>query len=821
MPTARWHTGFEHGLHSELGSGLFGVHLGTVPTMQTSVVHTGTYAMQTPAVSGVACAARSPTLTPSTRYSLRFWWRYDAAPSVSIEVGEIAVFTSTWLLPQLMTDGTIKLSWSGGTNPVEGSAIAVAANTWHLIEITFDGNTTSYVARLRVNGVQATTDATLTGGGVATVGNIVLGCSNPHTLAATRNMYYDDVIVGTASGITDFWGDGKGILILPGSDGTHSFTANDFSTGDAGTQRAPSYTDFYLMVDDPAPWTETRDTTDNITQRVIRTTGYVEIAPGAALPGETANAVRAIMGYSSPSGTGTNLAGAEVQNSTPTTTVLYGDIGGTLQNYDLQSNNFKSGQVTIPGAGWTEAEIEAIRWRVGGASDVSPVPTWQMLALEVDYPIVAAGKAGGKTSAGILGAAKAWLAAKLGGIVTASSIGGPKTALFAKAGGITAVGRLGGAGSAGVPAISKAGGIVSAGSQGGARFVVVAKTGGMASTTSLGGARATRYGKANGIQSALALGGPKAALFARTGGVVSPARFGGTGISTFLIAKVGGFAAAIALGGSRAIRHVKASGITSPLVAGGTKSARFAKTNGIVSGISAGGARTIRHSKSAGAASPLVLGGTGAFTAGFKTGGQRSALSLGGSRVVRHAKTAGTLSSLSLGGTKAYSASKTAGIRSVFVFGGIGAKVLARAGGFTSATRLGGSRTVLSARTGGISSVGSLGGSKLWLISRTGGYVSQFALDGSRTWRAAKTAGIVAVSFLGTQPALEKLVGFIAPVKLGGTVNVVMAQLIPADAPKFLLTAGYKPELISVEDEGQAVLHSANGNYKAHLTEAK
>ena len=47
-------------------------------------------------------------------------------------------------------------------------------------------------------------------------------------------------------------------------------------------------------------------------------------------------------------------------------TTLQGTVGGTLANYAVTANNFKSGPVTKPAAGWTAAEVNAVRFRFGG-----------------------------------------------------------------------------------------------------------------------------------------------------------------------------------------------------------------------------------------------------------------------------------------------------------------------------------------------------------------------------------------------------------------------------------------------------------------------
>jgi hypothetical protein len=392
MPTPLFNTGFEHGLYSESGGGLFGVHLGNVPVVQFTTKHTGTYALQCDAVTGLACAMRTPTFASQTRLSIRFWYFYSAAPSTSIEVTETALFTNTWMVCQLHASGQLQLGWIGGTSPVSGSAVSISAGAWHLVEITFDGNTTSYTARLKVDGVTAT-DATLTGGGVAAITNTIFGVSNAKTLADTRNTYFDDCIVGSASGITDFWGDGKGIIVHPGADGSHSVLTAGFIDGD--TKTTPNFTNSTTTAWtflDKFPWVTARSTTNNVSCQTHANGAFLEIAPDTAqVPSgeQNANAVRALLSYSSVTATANGGSATVVRNSAGAQTDIFGNFT-TGVDMSETTNFFKGAMVTKPAGEWTETEIQAVRWRIGRASnstDVSPRPTWQALALEIDYPV--------------------------------------------------------------------------------------------------------------------------------------------------------------------------------------------------------------------------------------------------------------------------------------------------------------------------------------------------------------------------------------------------------------------------------------------------
>ena len=102
-----------------------------------------------------------------------------------------------------------------------------------------------------------------------------------------------------------------------------------------------------------------------------------------------ANAVRALMSYSSPA-TQANLAGCTASSSDTAAAIpLHGFAGGSGAAYNVTANNFKGGIIPMPPAGWTVAEVNAVRFRFGScvSADISPVPTVQALMWEVDWPV--------------------------------------------------------------------------------------------------------------------------------------------------------------------------------------------------------------------------------------------------------------------------------------------------------------------------------------------------------------------------------------------------------------------------------------------------
>ena len=286
---------------------------------------------------------------------------------------------------EVSNTGACRLHISGGSN---FSGPNIGDGQWHLFEFQLDfSSTTTWTIDWKVDGI-AQTRVTAAETSAGTVSAVECGTHGTTTTAFTCD--YDDLIVGTwTTAATDWWGDGLVLGQLAGSDGTHA-TPADFSPGDAGTVYSGTPTTAYTMVDDaPATsaWTTTRDTADNLAMRVVNTAAYMEIAPVSTVRGGQANAVRAIMSYSSPTATA-NAAGCVARNSAGAVTALLGTVGGTLASYAVTANNFKSGLVTTPAAGWTAAEVNAVRFRFGGgtSSVITNVPTVQALMLEVDWP---------------------------------------------------------------------------------------------------------------------------------------------------------------------------------------------------------------------------------------------------------------------------------------------------------------------------------------------------------------------------------------------------------------------------------------------------
>lgn len=397
--TVQFLTGFEAGLvHADGAStGVTGGLAQVVFTPATCSVsaanpRTGTYCLRIQPGGGSWEAPNLPGFF-STKGIVFFAFRV-----VTLPTGNNAVLCS--MEPSLTqnhltidSDGRLRMVWWNDTGGVDVASVAGPL-------VTADG--LYHTAEMRVDRTAGTVDwwidgtlqTQLTGGPTSgNLTNVFLGDNGVRGAGwQSAEVLFDDYLHGTWTAGTERFTDQEILGYVPGSDGAHSFTANDFSTGDAGTLRAPSYASFFDEVNN-LPTSNTRSTTVNVTQRVARTTAYVELAPGATASGKPdATAARALVGFSSVGGAGSNLAGAIIRNGSGGNAAIWGDLpvaqggaAGALQNYDVQTVNWKGVIVPNPGT-WSKTNLDAVRWRIGGSSDVAPLPSWDFAIMEVAYP---------------------------------------------------------------------------------------------------------------------------------------------------------------------------------------------------------------------------------------------------------------------------------------------------------------------------------------------------------------------------------------------------------------------------------------------------
>jgi hypothetical protein len=268
--------------------------------------------------------------------------------------------------------GAVVAHIAGGTT--SASAGTVSTGTWYLIDWLADTTTGTASLKIRLDG-GTERESTLA---VATAN--MTGVQFGPRGAITCDAFYDDIIYGDSAGDYPF-GVGTVEGMHPTRDGTHSFTAGDFGYDTAGANVGTGDTTVYQKLDDAA----LTDTSDLIRQKVIRTTGYVEIGFGTAPYTYDAQAINVVNSYHA-AGTGADTFGVKM-NDGGTIKALTDEAGDGI--FDVSDTTIAISDKILTsapsGGSWTKTKIDAILIRGGYSGDVNAIPYWDGCAMELAY----------------------------------------------------------------------------------------------------------------------------------------------------------------------------------------------------------------------------------------------------------------------------------------------------------------------------------------------------------------------------------------------------------------------------------------------------
>ncbi len=209
------------------------------PTIVTTPVRSGTYALQTPknGTQGFAQYNFVGANSASTDdYYFRAYLRITTAPSAEWDVLELRDTTDTkqaWIT--MTTSRTLKLfSTSGGSAQIGSASSALSTGTWYRIEIRFElGGAGTGIVDSRLNGSSyaSATNLTITGGVArVAIGDNINGAGSP----TTGQLLFDDTALNLAGGTSQSsWpGDGRIVHLKPSATGDNSgWTQNGTCTG--------------------------------------------------------------------------------------------------------------------------------------------------------------------------------------------------------------------------------------------------------------------------------------------------------------------------------------------------------------------------------------------------------------------------------------------------------------------------------------------------------------------------------------------------------------------------------------------------------------
>ena len=365
MATLVWHTGFEYGLAAPVtfGGGLFETVTGT-PVIQGTTKRTGDYALQCNPSAATRGVRKNIGGTPTIIVG-RFYFNYH-----SISTDGIRVF-----LCNPVAGGAFVFKWKTATTNIQASiggngaqlSGALSADVWYRIDFRANCGVNPGTIDWAVDGVaQTQVSYAFT---ASTFNKVEIGDTQ---VAYTGEIYFDDIAVSIT---TDDYPIGAGSVIglRPNADGTHVSAANIMEFTD-GTDIRPGTTTAYTMLDEN-PWITTAND-DLIKQSAIEANSYAEINFTDTTM-TTINGVQVILQYASSGAAANNGKTYILDSDAQSTTVYDGDMSETSAFY-------KSIQVATPAGGWTPTYVNSLKARIGYSSDVTDVPYWLAMILEVD-----------------------------------------------------------------------------------------------------------------------------------------------------------------------------------------------------------------------------------------------------------------------------------------------------------------------------------------------------------------------------------------------------------------------------------------------------
>jgi hypothetical protein len=335
------------------------------PAVTTSNPRTGGYALNLTGTTAVRNAAlTSSTLGSPAALAASFWVKFPSAlPSNSPDLCCFSTNGNDGFMFFQASNSKLGVAWAGGST-IDGPVVTF--DTWYQIDMLIDATSNPHSLSWRVDGVAQT--GTTTAFAAGTVASWELGRVD----AVSGTYHFDDAVLANTAGEYPL-GPHKVVLLVPDQSATltvNGSTANwNTFAGATPTMTAWSEPTARAAIDDvPLVLGSSQD---GIAQ-VARTdsTHYVEIPMGTYTlqGGESISGVQML----SPGWAATTTAatfGFRSYNGT-TETVL--QAGSVDPNFDNTSTPGWIRRVLTASEFDTQAELDALAFRIGFSTDVSP-----------------------------------------------------------------------------------------------------------------------------------------------------------------------------------------------------------------------------------------------------------------------------------------------------------------------------------------------------------------------------------------------------------------------------------------------------------------
>jgi hypothetical protein len=337
------------------------------PAISSSVFRTGAYSARFYKTSSSTCYLQK-SITTTRVFVARVYVRFDAWPNVDEIIYRTSLVAGD--APALRLNVTTsQIEAMFGANVGNACATVLQLNTWYRIDLKFDVTANPSAIDFQVDGVAATQS---TQAQAATYpANQYFGAYT----AGTFDMFMDDLACSITAGDYPI-GPGGVVGLSPNAAGTSSPGNYVMDNADDIIDDATNPANVEL---DDVPMTSA---TDYIKQTAIDADLYAEVL-FADTAEATIHGVSGHVAYRSSGSTPANSAIAKILDSNNQESVIKsGDMSETTQAR-------AGAMVAVPSGGWTMAHVNALRGRVGFASNVDVVPYWDAMMLQVAYAAAA------------------------------------------------------------------------------------------------------------------------------------------------------------------------------------------------------------------------------------------------------------------------------------------------------------------------------------------------------------------------------------------------------------------------------------------------
>ena len=373
MTTPIWITGFEHGILSANGGGIVNTISGTAPTVIAGAARTGGYGLRHTVTAATGYVSKTISGTPNVMVT-RLYIKFITLPAATVNIiTHIGPTVTHALRFNFATTKFMILH----TSTVDVGPV-LTTGVWYRVDFVSDNSAASDVTKCQIDGGTEQT-VTVAADATRTFTSMRIGFQ----VSSTAEMYVDDICVSAT--LADYpIGSGEVQKLAITGDGTHSPATPDCIRGGGASPALISGSNFAFQYMDEVPFPSgTSPTTDRINQDITagHTTHYVEITTSGA-PSGTINGVSGVLAYGGDSATA-NSGSTVVNNSEASETIIYGSSATPADMSEI-TVFYKSEIITKPSGGWSAAELNALKLRIGYSGDITPNPYWQAFLYEVD-----------------------------------------------------------------------------------------------------------------------------------------------------------------------------------------------------------------------------------------------------------------------------------------------------------------------------------------------------------------------------------------------------------------------------------------------------